>query len=250
MKPPPLGIDYSQLAYLSDFNFAVIGTNNGHNGTSGLPFLNAPEVVTDFAWRAIHTAAEMIKPLTADFYSKEIGKAYYVGCSTGGRQGFRAIQDFPEDFDGVLAGAPAMDFNHLSGWDGVLGAAVGAPADVPLISRELWEVVRLDALDQCDGIDGLLDGIIDDPDRCDYRAERILCDSDEKNTTLCLSAHQAEIVNKVFTPLYGKEGELLFPRYDPGTSFQAAGWLVFSGAVFPYAMVCLLFSVLHCEKEA
>jgi feruloyl esterase len=177
------------------------------------------------------------------YYSRPASKAYYVGCSTGGRQGFKMIQDFPDDFDGVLAGAPAIDFNHLSGWSGMLSRYNGAPSGTPTISVALWEAVRLDIVAQCDKLDGVEDGIIDDPDLCDYDPKGLICDAEGTEADqLCLSESQAEVVRKVFSPLLGEDGELLYPRYDPGTSFSGAAQLIFGGNLFPYALVSISFA--------
>ncbi|KAF8252777.1 tannase and feruloyl esterase [Wilcoxina mikolae CBS 423.85] len=238
-------IDYSNLDYLSSFNFAVVGSNNGHNGTSGKPFLNAPEVIKDFAWRAIHTEAKISKKIAKSYYSRPHTKSYYVGCSTGGRQGFRAVQDFPKDFDGVLAGAPAFDFNHLQGWSAMLSRYTGAPSGTPTISSELLQVVAKDVIAQCDMLDGVKDGIIDNPDRCDYRPEALLCDKNSASGALCLTASQVETVRKIFSPLYGSEGELLYPRYDPGAGFSGPAMLMFGGNLFPFAQDWARYAVYN-----
>ncbi|KAF8251474.1 tannase and feruloyl esterase [Wilcoxina mikolae CBS 423.85] len=231
-------VDHSSLTFLSSFNFAVIGSNNGHDGTGGASFLNSPEVLKDFAYRAIHTEAVVSKEIVKKYYSYAAKKSYYVGCSTGGRQGFKMIEDFPDDFDGVLAGAPAIDFNHLLGWGGIMSRLNGAPSGIPIISPALWQVVTLDMLAQCDLIDGVLDGIIDNPDLCDYDPAGLLCTN--ILTENCLTNSQIEIVRKVFSPITGPDGELeaelIYPRYDPGMSFLGTAQLYFSGLFSFFAL--------------
>ena len=80
-------VGYDDLAYANSYRFAAVGANNGHNGTSGEPFLNAPGVVEDFAYRSVHTGVVVGKQLTEQFYASPINHSYYLGCSTGGRQG-------------------------------------------------------------------------------------------------------------------------------------------------------------------
>lgn len=109
-------IKYEDMAYGLSHGFAVTGTNNGHNGTSGLAFYNNPDIVVDFSHRALHIAAVASKTLVEAFYSTSATKSYYLGCSGGGRQGIQAAQMYPNDYDGVLVGAPALDFNHMSAW--------------------------------------------------------------------------------------------------------------------------------------
>lgn len=111
-------IQYEDIAYGTQLGFATVGANNGHNGTSGEPFYKNTEVVADFVYRSVHTGVVVGKAITEKFYGKKWSKSYYLGCSTGGRQGMKEVQDFPDDFDGVVAGAPAVAFNNLSSWSG------------------------------------------------------------------------------------------------------------------------------------
>ncbi|KAF1954184.1 tannase-domain-containing protein [Byssothecium circinans] len=108
-------IQYEDIDYATSLGFAAVGTNNGHDGMSGETFTNL-EVVADFAYRAVHTGVVAGKQISQTFYGKNHTKSYYLGCSTGGRQGFKSVQSFPEDFDGVVAGAPAFAFNNLTSW--------------------------------------------------------------------------------------------------------------------------------------
>lgn len=79
------GIDYSNLDYTSSFHFAAIASGNGHDGGTGVHLLNAPEVINEFAWRAIHVSAELGKDIVQQYYNTSASKSYYLGCSTGGR---------------------------------------------------------------------------------------------------------------------------------------------------------------------
>ena len=90
----------------------------GIMGRGERAFYRNSEVVADFAWRSVHTGVVVGKAITKAFYGEELAKSYYLGCSTGGRQGLKEVQDFPEDFDGVVVGAPAVAFNNLSSWSG------------------------------------------------------------------------------------------------------------------------------------
>jgi feruloyl esterase len=99
-------IQYPDLAYTAALGFATVGANNGHNGTSGYAFYNNLDVVHDFVDRSLHTGVVVGKEITKQYYGNAHKKSYYLGCSTGGRQGFKAVQSYPNDFDGVVAGAP------------------------------------------------------------------------------------------------------------------------------------------------
>ena len=98
------GIQYADLAFGTQFGFATVGANNGHDGDTGKYFTNT-EVLEDFAYRSVHTGAMVGKEITSLFYDQGFNKSYYFGCSTGGREGYKSVQAFPEDFDGALTGA-------------------------------------------------------------------------------------------------------------------------------------------------
>lgn len=207
-------IKYDDINYGAAHGFATIGSNNGHDGTSGLPFLNNSGVVEDYVYRAIHTESVLGKAITEQFYDAKPHKSYYLGCSTGGRQGFKEAQDFPGDFDGIVAGAPAFDLNALMYWTGQFFLKTGGSDSPNFISAAQWDLVVEDVLKQCDGLDGFLDGVIEDPDLCNYRPEALICGDKAGN---CLTGAQAQIVRAVFEPVY-VGGTLVYPRLQPGAN--------------------------------
>lgn len=87
------------MIYAAQYGFATVGTNNGHFGDTGVYFYNNKEVLKDFAFRALHTGVVVGKSITKQFYAKGFEKSYYLGCSTGGRQGWKSVQKYPDDFD-------------------------------------------------------------------------------------------------------------------------------------------------------
>lgn len=221
-------IQYEDIAYGVSQGFATVGANNGHNGTSGEPLYKNPSVLEDFAYRSVHLGTVLGKQVTEAFYGKEHSKSYYLGCSTGGRQGFKEAQDFPGDFDGIVAGAPAFAFNNLISWCGSFYVISGPPGSPTFVDKEQLALVLKDVLAQCDSLDGLVDGIIEDPDLCQYRPEALLCGANE--TTNCLTGIQAQSVRAVFSDLHGKDGAIVGPRLQPGGDPS----LLMSGSPVPY----------------
>ncbi|KAJ7330892.1 tannase and feruloyl esterase [Mycena albidolilacea] len=218
-------IDYSALDYTTSLHFASVGTDNGHDGGGGTDpgdahqFLNHPEVINDFAFRAIHVGAEIGKQIVQAYYARAAAKSYFLGCSTGGRQAMQSALKFPDDFDGILGGAPATDFNNAIGAFGMISRYFGAPispaeASPKWIPADLWELVSKEILRQCDALDGVVDEIITDPDACEFRPEALQCTGSE--TTNCLTPIQVEALHNLYGPLYGLEGQLLYPRFPPG----------------------------------
>ncbi|KAH7086281.1 Tannase/feruloyl esterase [Paraphoma chrysanthemicola] len=226
-------IKYQDLAYTSALGFSAVGTNNGHNGTSGRPFLNSPGVLEDFAYRALHTGAEVGKKISKAFYGKTHKKAYYFGCSTGGRQGFKLAQDFPEAFDGIVAGAPAVDFNNLNSWSGHFYGITGPPNSSTFVTRAQWLTVHADVLKQCDALDGYVDGIIEDTLLCKYDPSGLTCPDGTTNSTSCLTPTQVKTVKAVFEPLLNSTGGVLYSRLQPGAEVSSAA-ITLNGVPFSY----------------
>ncbi|CAK5265911.1 unnamed protein product [Mycena citricolor] len=221
-------INYADLAYGSALHFAAVGSNNGHDGNSGEAFFLNPEVVEDFAHRSIHVEAVVGKQITEAYYGQPHRKAFYLGCSTGGRQGTQEALMYPEDFDGILAGAPATDFNHLLHWSGMLSRYIGAPGTPTFLSARDWKLVAEEILHQCDMLDGIRDGIITEPDACLFRPDVLACSTRAEDVT-CLSPEQVEVLHKIYSPLYDN-GTLIYPRVDPGVEMRYAR-IVLSGTV-------------------
>ncbi|KAJ7770430.1 tannase and feruloyl esterase [Mycena metata] len=240
-------IDYGSLDYGTSLHFATVGSNNGHEGNDGIVFLNQPEVVNDFAFRAIHVETVIGKQITEAYYGRPHDKAYYLGCSTGGRQGTQAALKYPNDFDGILAGAPATDFNHLLHWAAMLGRAIGAPnpsSSPAFIPPAMWKVISAEILQQCDGVDGVLDGIISEPDLCVFRPERLLCTSG-RTLDSCLTPPQVAALHKIYSPVHGRHGDLVYPRFDPGAEGDPLALDLFSGQLSFTFQDWLRYAVLN-----
>ncbi|TLS26306.1 hypothetical protein PpBr36_04970 [Pyricularia pennisetigena] len=242
-------IQYEDMAYTTARGFATVSGNAGHNGTSGAAFGYSDEVVEDFSWRSVHTGVVLGKQIVEEYYGRPHQKSYYLGCSTGGRQGFKSAQDFPEDFDGVVAGAPAFAFNNLSSWSGHFYPATGKPGSPTFLSVEQWMAVQADVLKQCDGLDGHKDGILEDPDLCAYRPENLICGSgnnnnNNNNSTACITGTQAETVRKVFGGIYSVDGSLTYPglQYGVDNSFV---FIYLTGNPFVYSAEWFQYAIYH-----
>jgi len=240
------------LDYGTTFKFATIGSDNGHDGNSGSVFLDHPEVINDFAFRAIHVEAVLGKKIVEAYYKQMPHKSYYLGCSTGGRQGIQSALLFPEDFDGIVAGSPATDFNHLIGWSGLLSRFVGAPdsqSSPSFIPSQLWPVISEEIFRQCDGLDGVEDRIITEPDECDFRPEALLCTAKDNSTT-CLTMSQVQTLRNVFQPIFGTKGQLIYPRYDPGAEEGGNFAALLGGQFFPFTNDWVRFAIFNDSNHS
>lgn len=204
-----------------------MSTDTGHNSTSddGKWAYNQPEKVENWGHLAMHGSVVASKDITAAFYGKEISYNYYSGCSTGGRQGLKEAEFYPNDFDGILAGAPAWWTSHLQPWTNKV-ALYNLPATADYhIPASLFPTIGAEVLKQCDPQDGLKDGIISDPQGCNFRSETLLCAS---NTTKanCLTSPQLDTLQKIYTDSVGDNQTFVFPHLNLGSEAQ---WFLLQG---------------------
>ncbi|KAJ6441609.1 40S ribosomal protein S19 [Purpureocillium lavendulum] len=239
-------IKYEDLAYTTGHGFAAMGTNNGHNGTTGAPFFHNPDILEDFAHRALHTGTVAAKTLTEAFYRKAPARSYYIGCSLGGRMGIKGAEAYPQDYDGIVAGCPAVDFNHLQGQRAMFYPITGAVGSHDFIAPELWKgLIHNEVLKQCDGIDGVLDGIIEVPSQCQFKPETLLCSADQSTgDSECLTESQVEQLRKIYAPYTYPDGSLIFPRMNPGNEIMAVQKLL-AGRPFSYSEDWFRYVVLN-----
>ena len=218
-------IGYRQLAAYLRRGFAVSGTDTGHQaeGTDATWAFGHPEKIRDFGWRAIHLTAERAKQILAAYYGKEQKKAYFDACSDGGREALMEAERFPEDYDGILAGAPA------NAWSSLLGAGAAAmqrlagdPAHY-LPDRKLPAIEKA-ALAACDELDGVKDGVITDPAKCRFDPEKLLCKGADQAD--CLTQPQIESLKSLYAGVKNAKGTLLFPGYSMGDETAWKEWIV------------------------
>src|SRR6185295_2849080 len=179
--------------------FAVAQTNTGHFASkeTGASFvLSNPQKALDYAHRAVHVTAVTAKELANRYYARPVSKAYWNSCSNGGRQGLLEAQRYPQDFDGIIANAPWVDQTGFT-----IGAIWNQRAfDETYVSADKLALVAERAMQQCDAVDGLKDGLIDDPRRCSFNATRDVpsCSSGNEASAMCLTAAEAAAVQKVY----------------------------------------------------
>ncbi|KAF4544789.1 Feruloyl esterase b [Lasiodiplodia theobromae] len=221
------GVNWLDMGAGVGYGFAVVSTDTGHNSTSGeLEWaLDAPEVLDDWGYRAMHGSVELGKKLATAYYSSEIKYSYYTGCSTGGRQGIRDIQLYPEDFDGVLAGAPAWWTTHMQTWTAKMGTF-----NLPLngshrIDPALFPVIEAEVVKQCDPQDGLADNIVSDPLACNFNADALLC-TPTSNSSACLTPAQLDTLSKIYGAYIDTNDTFVFPGLALSSESQ---WQVLLG---------------------
>lgn len=216
-------IDYGQMGNALRHGYATAATNTGHNaeGTDASWALNHPEKIIDFGYRAIHNTAMNAKAIIQAFYGSAPKRSYFSSCSNGGRQALMEAQRYPADYDGIIAGAPANYWTHLlanADWD--LQALLSQPASY--IPEAKLPAIQAAALASCDALDGVKDGVIEDPRRCHFETSVLLCKGPE--TDACLTAPELTALNKLYTGAHTANGKLVFPGYSPGGEAEPGGW--------------------------
>src|SRR6187401_2329815 len=202
--------------------FAFAQTNTGHDSRKepgGTFVLSNPQKAIDYAWRAVHLTAVTAKAITKDNYGKAVSKAYWNSCSNGGRQGLIEAQRFPGDFDGIAANAPWVDQTGFT-----IGAMWNQRAlTATPVSAAKMATVADKVMAKCDAIDGLKDGLIDDPRKCAFDPARDVPSCREGTDGAdCLTPAQASAIAKVYSgPL--SNGKPFFPGYMPGSEAVVTG---------------------------
>ncbi len=185
--------------------------NTGHWSPSTFDFswaYNNPQAEIEYAYRAVHESQRASKELIKIFYGEEPRHSYFWGCSGGGRQALMAASRYPQDFDGIIAEAPALDYTGellLLVWlrqtnTGPDGKDILTKEDVPLISRLVYET--------CDNMDGLADGLISTSDPCPFDPEILTCE--DRISKDCLSREKVEVLRKWYQGPVDSKGDKLF----------------------------------------
>lgn len=224
-------VHYVDMEYVSGKGFATIGDNAGHNGSSfdGTWMMNANEKIVDWADRSRHASIEVGKEIVSQFYGQDASYSYYIGCSAGGQQGLHSAQYHPEDFDGIISGAPSADFQNLQSWSARFIQLTGTEGDDSYLTKDQWIFVESQIQEDCDeALDGVADGIIEDPTICTFNSSALNCNASDDSR--CLSATQVETVDNVFKPLLS-DGQLRYPALLPGSQVDAFSLGQLSGSV-------------------
>lgn len=193
-------------------NYAVVTTDLGHSGApwQALWAYNNLQAEVDFAYRGTHVVAVAAKAIIAAYYGRPQSRAYFRGCSTGGRQALIEAQRFPADFEGIIAGAPVFSETGISAlhliWSG--RANLNA-AGQPILTPEDVQLMHAAVLAACDGKDGLRDQIIELPTHCAWEPEDLTCDGDRSGH--CLTPEKIAVARKLYGGARDSTGRPLTP---------------------------------------
>ncbi|KAF2101981.1 tannase and feruloyl esterase [Rhizodiscina lignyota] len=214
-------VDYATMQNGAQLRFATFGMNAGHNGSVGFDFfLDKPEVLIDFGYRSMHTEAVVGKELVKQYYGKPPEYNYYVGCSTGGRQGFSTAVNYPDDFNGLLLGSPGIDWLHIVSSKGLLARRIGWPYinSTRYVTDAQFQAIAAKQIELFDPLDGVTDGIIDQPTELRFDPQILSCGTGVLNDSFCLNAEQVESVRAAYEPIADESGNIVYPSFELGSN--------------------------------
>ncbi len=209
-------------------SFVVAATDMGHQGPAP-DFGRDAQKRVDFAYRGVHLTALASKKLIEAFYGQAPARSYFTGCSDGGREALMEAQRYPDDFDGIIAGAPALLFqvqNSLHhGW--LAMSNTGADGK-PIVTASRLPILHQAVIAACDGLDGEVDGLLADPRLCRFDVKTIQCAAGSDDVSACLTPREVEVVEKFYAgprdPLSGERLTVGQPQY--GSELAWAGVFV------------------------
>jgi feruloyl esterase len=211
---------YAGMALPLSRNFAVAATDTGHPGPDAAWALGHPQKVLDYGYRGIHETAVKAKAIIQAFYGNGPQLSYFSSCSNGGRQALMEAQRYPEDYNGIIVGAPANFFTHLL--EGFIGNLQALSEPGSYIPHTKLKAIEAAALAACDARDGVTDGVIEDPRKCNFDPTVLLCKGPESDS--CLTEPQLTALKKLYAGPKNSQGVQVFPGYPPGGENGKGGW--------------------------
>ncbi|MEJ3744332.1 tannase/feruloyl esterase family alpha/beta hydrolase [Actinomycetes bacterium KLBMP 9797] len=213
-------------------DFAVAATDDGHVGRPPFPFGDGGWAAGDRAarddwqFRAPHVVSQAAKRVIAAYYGSPPRRSYFSGCSNGGREALLLAQRYPDDFDGIVAEAPAAAITPLIVHQAWLARSNTAADGQPILTGAKLPALHAAVVAACDGLDGLTDGQVDEPGACRFDPATLACPAGT-DTPACLTAAQVEVVRRVYAGATDPAGRRLYPGGQPYGSEPAwYGWLI------------------------
>ena len=231
----PLGATASGETPALSRGFAVVTSDSGHAGAVfDASFFADQQATLDFLYQSIGKVMAVARPLVAAHYAKAIAHSYFVGCSTGGREAMISAQRYPSEFDGIVAGSPAMRTSYSNLATRWITVALNSAAPKDAQGRSLTAQALSDSnrklvvdglLEACDALDGLKDGMIFNTRRCAFDPQVLQCKGPGSVHSSCLSAAQVQAIRRGFAGPRTSAGIQVYPGfpYDTGIAFKGAG---------------------------
>ncbi len=212
-------IPYAALAAAVAAGYATVGTDTGHVGNNADFIPGHPEKLIDFAYRAIHEMTVTAKAVVPAFYGSAPRFSYFNGCSQGGRQGITSAQRYPQDFDGIVAGASAWNSMRMHGARLAVNRIMNRTPE-SAIPASKYPMIHEAVLQACDALDGVKDGVLENPTKCTFDPQVLACRQGDSPS--CLTAPQVESAKAMLSPVKNPAtGAVLFEGHLwPGAELE------------------------------
>jgi feruloyl esterase len=236
-------IDTGALATGLRRGYATASTDTGHEGGGG-PWMQVPEKLVDYGYRAVHEMAAKGKAITSAFYDSSPKFSYFNGCSAGGRQGLKAAQKYPDDFDGIVAGAPALNATGRATFAMYVAQNL-RKEEGSYIPPAKYAAIHAAVLNACDMNDGVKDGVLENPRSCKFDPKVLACTAGDSDS--CLTPPQVEAARKMYEPVrHARTGRDIFPGLAYGSE---TGWNTFGGQQ-PFAIGAQMYQFMVFNNPA
>lgn len=230
-------LNYADMAHAMRQGYATIGGDTGHQTMFGSDLIfgaGHPEKIRDWGSRSVHAIVEAGKAIIKALNARAASRSYFYGCSTGGEQAYAAAQRYPQDFDGLIAGAPANNriaVNTELVWRFLSNHAKNDNR-TPILTQPKLNLITNAAVAACDGIDGVVDGVMEDPRVCTterFNIESLACKAGDAPS--CLTAAELAAAKAIYKgPTHGRTGQSIYPGPLVGSE---SGWSQFWGTTEP-----------------
>lgn len=218
-----------------NMGYATVGTDTGHKGvaTDAKWALNSMERLKNFGYLAVHRVDDTAKAIVKEYYQSAAKRSYFVGCSNGGRQAMMEAQRYPDDFDGIVAGAPALNFTAI-GAQFIKDSQASFPdahkLTTPMLPPETLKFVEKKVLEACDTLDGVKDGVMEDPRRCKFDIASLPACTDDQPGAQCVTTSQRNVLNAIYGETKSKT-LVIYPGQPFGGEGEGGGWQLWVAGV-------------------
>lgn len=216
--------------------YATAGTDTGHkgDGTDASWALNNMERQINFGRLAIHLSAVVSKSIVNSYYCKDPADAYFLGCSRGGGQAMVEAQQYPSDFDGIVAGAPAFSWPAIGAKFIRIGQEMYPdPRNIkPVLTSDNLRLLQDLILRKCDALDGVSDSILNDPRSCQFDLSTLPVCPNKESKAGCFTAQQVKAIKTIYEPLMSNK-EVVYPGFPLGGENEPGNWDIWIAGTNP-----------------
>ena len=229
-------ISYSAMRLALDRGYATASTDTGHVSSGSFDSswaLNRPDLIADFGHRGLHVMTVNGKDISRAFYGKGADYSYYVGCSKGGQQGLMEAQRYPDDYDGVIAGDPANNWTRFYAGSHLWYSIATLKDPESYIPASKTQILGDAVTAACDALDGIKDGVLDDPRRCKFDPAVLTCKQGQDPAT-CFTPKQVKAIKDIWSGVRTSDGTLVHRPLVPGGEAGPGGWAAWTTGSAPF----------------